>query len=419
MSKKKTAPDKPAFFKGRSLRDAVGPTKYFIDTGNFALNWICSGKFMGGGMPGGKIIEIFGPSASAKSLWGFTLLGSVQKIGGLGVLIDVERAANPDFVESAGHCNPEELGYPEDIPPTLEQTGRYIFNTTRAIRKECPDKPLLFVWDSISNPCEREWKEVGLPENYTKAQFDKIVGSKARPGERAREAGDVLRKLVPFLADNNVTLLVINQTRQAIGAMSWEPDEVTHGGGKALIFYAGIRLRTQASKKIMDTKLDVPIGVNLMVYNEKNRFHTPFLRTSRMPLFFRKGVHPLGGLLSVLINAGRVEALVKSKDKDAKAKAKAKDSDSDDKDKEKTSGWYKVLEPYAGGEDIKFRGNIKERNEVPLEIIMKCPSLVDASSTDELKEYLAGFAEAIEQAGSEDAEEIDVIDQDEDLLGGN
>ncbi len=390
MAKKKATPDKVPYFKGRSLRDIVGASKYFIDSGNFATNWICSGKFLGGGIPGGKIVEIFGPPSSAKSLWGYTLLGSVQKMGGYGVLIDCERAANPDFVERAGHCNVEELGYPEEMPVTLEDVGQYVIATTKGIREENPDCPILYVWDSIGvNPCNREWREIDLPEKFTEAQFKEIVKSKEKPGERARASGDVLRKLNPFLSENNATLFIINQTRQKIGAMSWESDEITAGGGQALPFYAGLRLRTYASKAIEDKKLQIPVGVNLMVQNKKNRSHTPFLKTKGIQLYFAKGINPLGGLLSVLINSGRVEA--------------------------RSAGNYQVLEPWAGGAEIKFKGSL-ERNDVPLDMLLKCPSLMDAASADEITNYLGVFSEAIELSGSKDTEEVDVKDQNDDML---
>ena len=375
------------YFKGRSLREMVTKSSYFIDTGNFAINYICSGKFIGGGIPGGKITEIFGPPSSAKSLVGYTVLGSCQKAGGLSILLDCERAANPDFVESAGHCNTEELGY--ETPISIEEVCNKIINMTKDIRKQYPDKPITFLWDSIGvTPTEREWKETSLPEKFTKAQFKEIVGSLERPGERARAAGDALRKLNPFLSENNTTLFIINQTRTAIGAMSWEPDEVTAGGGKALPFYAGLRLRMYASKVIEHKDLGVPVGVNLMCTNKKNRFHTPFLKTKGIQLYFDKGVNPLGGLLSALVGAGRIEA--------------------------RGSGNYQVLEPWATGQEVKFKGSL-ERNDIPIDVLLKCPAIVDATSAQEVKDYLGVFAEAINLATGDETEEKDVKDPNEEI----
>lgn len=197
--------------------DTAGKCPYFIDTGNLALNYMCSGRFATGGIPGGRITEVFGPPATSKSLLGYCCLASCQRLGGISVLLDCERASNAEFAEKAAHLNASRLITYEPI--SIEEVEKKIIAATNAIRKHYgKDIPILFVWDSIGvSPTEREWAEVGLPENPTAAQI-KAVGSE-RPGERARAAGDLLRKINPFINENNATLYIINQIRSKIGVM--------------------------------------------------------------------------------------------------------------------------------------------------------------------------------------------------------
>ncbi len=165
MAKKKDT-DFAAIAKatGGLTLDIAGEVPYYIDTGNLALNYVCSGKLIGGGYPGGKITEVFGPPATSKSLLGFCALSSVQQMGGIAVLLDCERAANAEFATKAGHLNAKELITYE--PVSIEQVEAKIIAATKAIRDHFgPKKPILFVWDSIGvTGTEREWREVDLPE---------------------------------------------------------------------------------------------------------------------------------------------------------------------------------------------------------------------------------------------------------------
>ena len=225
--------------------DTAGKCPYFIDTGNLALNYMCSGRFATGGIPGGRITEVFGPPATSKSLLGYCCLASCQRLNGIAVLLDCERAGNAEFAEKAAHLNTSRLITYEPI--SIEEVEKKIISATNAIRKHYgKDIPILFVWDSIGvSPTEREWSEIGLPENPTAAQL-KAVGSE-RPGERARAAGDLLRKINPFINENNATLYIINQIRSKIGVLYGSP-ETNAGGGKSLEFYASCRLRTSIGK---------------------------------------------------------------------------------------------------------------------------------------------------------------------------
>lgn len=368
---------------GGKLLKGMGSSRYFISTGNFALNYICSGKFMGGGFPTG-ITEIYGPSSSSKSLVAYTALGNCQKMGGYAICLDTERAANELFAVSAGHVNENTLIIQQ--PFFIEEVEQKIFSMVKFIREnKGPDAPILFVWDSISvTPCRREWQETKLPENYSTAEFKKIVGAKEQPGERAKAAGKFLRKVNAFLDDNNASLIVINQTRTAIGVMYGDP-EITGGGGKALPFYANCRLRTSASKQIEDTVKKIPIGVNVKYKNKKSRSFVPFLGTEGVQLYFSKGINPLGGLLSILIAGDRIELAGK--------------------------GRYKVKEPFAGGKDITFAASVV-RNDIPMDVLLQCPAIVDAENEKQVKDFLGVFVEAIDLSNSDSVSEMSMEEED-------
>ena len=354
---------------GGTTLNLAGSVPYFIDTGNLSLNFICSGKFFGGGVPGGRITECYGPPATSKSLLGYACLASCQRMDGIAVLLDCERAGNADFASAAGHVNPETLITYEPI--SIQQVQKKIIAATKAIRAHYGvEKPILFVWDSIGvTPTEREWKTVDLPENATKAQI-KAAGLE-RPGERARASGDLLRTINPFLNEQNATLFIINQIRKNVGVM-YGPKHVGAGGGEALKFYTSCRIET-AIGKVIESKTGMPLGVNLRMANKKSRCFTPGIKTEGIQLFFSEGISPLGGLLSVLMQAERIEI------------------------EDKKAGTYRVKEPWANGAEVIFEAN-KERNDIPLEPVFACPTLLDFKNEDEAREYFSLYQGAVELA---------------------
>lgn len=365
-----------------SVLDDLSGSKYFVDTGNLAINYICSGRFIDGGIPSGQITEILGPSAGSKSLLSTCILHGAQKMGADAIYLDCERSINRDFVVRAAHVNPKRLLVVE--PCTIEESFLYIHNLIRSIReKRGPDTPIVFVYDSIgATPCEREFKETGLPRNYTKAQFDKIVGRHEQPGERARISGNELRKINPVLSRENATLVVINQVRTKLNVMFGSP-ETGAGGGRALEFFGSCKLRVSPMKKIVKeiTKdLKVPLGVNVKVENKKGRSFDPFWDTNNIQLYFKSGINPLGGLLGILIKAERVIPV--------------------------GTGNYLVAEKYSGGKEEKFKGSM-ERNDVDPELLIRCPALIGAKDEEEVRNYLSTFGDAITIGLSESVVEED------------
>lgn len=362
---------------GETLSKA-GQVPYYVDTGNLSINFACSGKFIDGGFPGGRIIEAFGPEASGKSFLGYCFLHAIQKSGGIAILLDCERSSGADFAEKCGHVDPDCLIVYDPI--TLQQVEKKIIDVVNKIRKRRPDVPVGIVWDSIGvNPTDREWNEIELPENATKTQIAEAGGNE-RPGERAKISNKILRSLNPFLNDNNVTLYVINQLRKKIGVM-FGNDETTSGGGEALKFYASLRFRCGAPKQFLDKSTNLPLGVNMSVVNKKNRHFTPGVKVENIPLFFKNGINPLGGLLDALLMAKRVEAT-------------------------KGQGKYKVLIPWNEGDD---EATFQQSKTTPFDanILYKYPKLIDAKNAEEIKEYLKEWDEAIELTNSDSFIEIE------------
>lgn len=363
---------------GGDILSALDSVKYFIDTGSLAINYVCSGRFIKGGIPAGKITEIYGPSSSGKSLVASNILFGCQKINGWPIILDCENATNGEFMQKTSHLNLNRvLRY---TPKTLEEAFLRIHTTVRKIREiKGLEVPIVVVYDSISvSPCDREFKETKLPQDYKPSDWKKIVGRQEQPGERAKVCSRELRKLQPMLEELNVTVMIINQTREKIGVLYGNP-ETTAGGGNALPFYASCRLRSATRKKIENKRLDTFAGVNMHMKNVKNRTFKPFVETEGVQLFFDTGINPVSGLLSCLLESERVVG---------------------------KAGNYVVLPNYLpdGRDEYKFKAS-KERNDVPVQVLLDCPKLIDAASTQEVADYLSAFSDAINNSASSDFEE--------------
>lgn len=387
MAKKKTVNTdlfaKIALETGGDVLSDLDSIKYFIDAGNLAINYVCSGRFIKGGVPGNRITEIYGPSSSGKSLIASNTLFGTQKLGGWPVLLDCENASNGEFMAKASHLDLTKVL--RQTPMTLEQAFRKIHNMTRYIRglektEGLDRKPIVFVYDSIAvSPCERELNETKLPDNYKPSDWKKIVGRKEQPGERAKICSSEFRKLQPLLEKEDISVIILNQTREKIGVMYGNP-ETTGGGGNALPFYASLRLRTQARKKIENKKLGSFAGINMQIRNVKNRTFRPFAVAEDVKLFFKSGIDPLSGLLCCLIE--------------------------DEKVVMKSAGNFLVAEACLpeGKTEYKFKAS-KVANEMPEEVLVDCPALIGAETGEEVTEYLDAYRLALSASHSGDFEE--------------
>lgn len=375
-----------------AVLDAIDSVKYFVDSGSLAINYICSGKFIGGGVPGGKLTEIYGPNSSSKSLIGTNILFGCQKKQGIPVLEDCENSANKEFIKTASHCDLKKIV--RHTPQTLEDVFTKMYKSIEFIRqKKGNDVQIAIVYDSIGvSPSARELREVKLPEKYTQEQFKKLVGGKEQPGERAKICSREFRKLNTVMENNDATVIILNQTRDKIGVMYGNP-KTTAGGGNALPFYASCRLETSTMKKIerkITAKKKKILGINIRVKNVKNKTHRPFVESENIRLLFDHGIDPVSGLLSCLLDAERIEI--------------------------KGAGNFSVKEPWAGGSEVKFKASL-ERNDVPIEVLFKCPSLIDAATEEEVREYLLPYQSAIDFQIGGDIVETDVTtDEDDEMI---
>jgi recombination protein RecA len=358
------------------LLSQMKAAKYFIDTGNLAFNFVSSGKFIHGGLPGGRISEFYGPSSSAKSLWATNLLFGCQKLGGVAVLLDCENASNPEWIKKASHLDIDKVV--RYTPKTLEDAFLKMYNIIKVIRSMDSEVPIMIVYDSIAvSPTARELREIDLPESYTEAEFKKIVQRHEQPGERAKVCSGELRKLNGLLEEMDATVLIINQVREKIGVMFGSP-EAKGGGGKSLEFYCSQSFRTSAHAKITNPKLgDMVTGINVKIANKKNRFFRPHASAEGIQLLFDRGINPLSGLLDILIQSERIV--------------------------QTSAGNYMVADDYLpeGKEGYTFKSS-KVRQDVPRALVLDCPKIIDAESREEVEEYLAPFAdfEKMEADGS-------------------
>lgn len=361
---------------GVVLSDIV-TSKYFVGLSSLALNWMSSGQFINGGIPGSRVTELLGSESTGKSYIAANCLYNTQKMGGIPVYLDCENAINPEFMESSSHVDISKiLKY---SPDSLEAAFAKIYAVIELVRKhKSMDIPLVIVYDSISvSPSARELREVKLPEKYTLKQYKEIVGSKEQPGERAKICCRELRKLEQILEKNNATLIVVNQLRSRINVL-WGDPMTTAGGGESLKYYCSLRFKLLASKRIEDKTTKECIGVNLRIKNVKNRSFKPFRETEDIQLFFEKGINPLSGLTSCLVQSKRIRPGAKK-------------------------GQYIVNDEWAG-DKIGYEFTSKTNNILP-EVVLDCPALIDAKSKEEVENYLRPFQEAIDLSWSSSVKE--------------
>lgn len=360
----------------------IEPVSYYVDTGVLALNAVISGKFIGGGIPAGRITEIYGDSATGKSLIGTNILRGTQQLGGIPVLLDAERAVSKEFAKKASKIDPKRLFVISS--DTLEGCFNKIYTCIRDIRAQVgPKPPIVIVYDSIAaSPSEKEFAETLVDmENASDAE-KKRAGVGDGLGARARTSSKEFRKLPNFLSENNATLLIVNQIREKIGVMFGDP-RTTAGGGRALEYYASVRLSMRAKKVPRDAKGNV-LGVNVSITNTKNRCFRPYAEVESVYLMFESGINPFGGLLKLMIQMNRITNV--------------------------KPGWYEVMPDYSGGKSIKFQSN-QERNDIPLDVLLKCPLLLDAESEEQILYYSNLYKSAIDAVNNDISQE-DSFDED-------
>ncbi|MBN8534471.1 MAG: recombinase RecA [Rhizobiales bacterium] len=266
-----------AFGKGSIMR--LGQQKVLeietIPTGSLGLD-IALGV---GGLPRGRVIEIFGPESSGKTTLALHTVAEAQKLGGVSAFIDAEHALDPVYARKLG-VNLDNLLISQ--PDTGEQALE-IADTL--VRSGAVD---VLVVDSVA-------------ALTPKAEIEGEMGD-VQPGMQARLMSQALRKLTASISRSNTMVIFINQIRMKIGVMYGSPETTT--GGNALKFYASVRLDIRRIGSIKERE-DV-VGNTTRVKVVKNKVAPPFKQVE-FDIMYGEGVSKMGELVDLGVKAGIVE----------------------------------------------------------------------------------------------------------------